>query len=106
MRIVTIGTDTETVDALREAGHGVTTTDSFGTDALREAGVAEADAVVVGDGFPTQVVVAKEVNPEARLVFVADNAPEFVSGNADLILSSELAERLPDALGEEEEEEE
>ncbi|MFW5983855.1 MAG: DUF7126 family protein [Halobacteria archaeon] len=99
MRVVAIGY--ENVDALRDAGHDVTVVDGFGAEALREAGVEEADAVVLGEGYPTQVVVAKELNPDARVVLVADDVPEFVRGNADVILSSELAERLPDALEEE-----
>jgi len=78
--------------------HDVTTTDGFGTEALREAGVAEADAVVVGTDRPTQVVVARELNPEARVVFVADDVPEFVHGNADVVLSTELADRLGDTI--------
>jgi len=100
MKIVTIGVDTETVDVLHDAGHEVSSTDSFGTDALREADVTEADAVIVGEGYPTQVVVAKDLNPDARVVVVSDDVPEFVRGNADLILSEELSDRLPDALEE------
>ncbi|MDZ7688346.1 MAG: NAD-binding protein [Halobacteriales archaeon] len=104
MKVVTIGVDPETVDMLRDAGHDVSSTDGYGTDALREAGVAEADAVVVGSGYPTQVVVAKDINPDVRVIVVADDVPDFVSGNADLILSTELADRLPDALEDENEE--
>jgi Trk K+ transport system NAD-binding subunit len=99
MRVVAIGYG---ADALREAGHDVAVVEGFGAEALREAGVEEADAVVVGAGYPTQVVVAKELNPDARIVVVADDVPEFVSGNADIILSTELADHLPDALEEDE----
>lgn len=99
MKVVTVGYD-EGADALREAGHDVTVVEGFGTEALREAGVEDADVVVVGETFPTQVVVAKDLNPDARVVVVADNVPEFVRGNADLILASELADSLPDALEE------
>jgi len=106
MKIVTIGVDSETVDVLHDAGHDVSSTDGFGTDALREAGVGEADAVVVGEGYPTQVVVAKDINPDVRVVVVADDVPEFVRGNADLILSTELADRLTDALEEDGKDEE
>ena len=101
MKIVTVGYD-EGADALREAGHDVSSTKGFGTEALRDAGVAEADAVVIGEGYPTQVVVARDINPDTRVVVVADNVPDFVRGNADLILSEELAESLPDALETEE----
>jgi len=101
MKIVTVGYE-EGADALREAGHDVSGTDGFGTEALREAGVAEADAVVIGSGYPTQVVVAKDINPDVRVIVVADNVPDFVRGNADLILSEEIAESLPDALETEE----
>jgi voltage-gated potassium channel Kch len=96
MRVISIGY--ENVEDLREAGHDVTVVEGFGSDALREAGVEDADAVVVGEEYPTQVVVAKDLNPDARVVVVADDIPEFVSGNADLILSSELADHLLDAL--------
>jgi Trk K+ transport system NAD-binding subunit len=99
MRVVVIGYG---IDTLRETGHDLTATDSFGKEELREAGVEEADAVVVGEDYPTQVVVAKELNPDARVVVVADDVPEFVSGSADLILSSELADHLPDAIEEDE----
>jgi Trk K+ transport system NAD-binding subunit len=97
MKVVVVGYDAE---GLREAGHDVTVVDGFGTEALREAGVKEADAVVVGEGYPTQVVVARELSPEARIVVVADDVPEFVSGSADIILSTELADRVDDALEE------
>jgi len=99
MKVVVVGY-TEGVDALRDAGHEVTATDEFGTEALREAGVEDADAVVVGAEYPTQTIVANELNPDARIVMVADDAPEFVSGNADIILSTDLADRLPDAVQE------
>lgn len=98
MKVVTIGVDTGTVDTLRDAGHGVCAVDGFGTDALREAGVEDADAVVIGSVYPTQVVVAKEMNPDARVLFVSDEVPGFVRGNADLILSDELADRVVEAL--------
>jgi len=103
MKIVTIGLESKLVNALRDAGHDVSGTDEYGSDELREAGVAGADAVVVGSGYPTQVVIAKDINPGARVVVVADDVPEFVSGNADLIISTELADRLPDALEDENE---
>jgi len=102
MKVVTVGIDTESIGALRDAGHEVSIADGFGTDALRDAGVAESDAVVIGEGYPTQVVVARDINPNMRVVVVADDVPEFVRGNADLILSEELAESLPDALETEE----
>ena len=102
MKVVTVGIETESIDAIRDAGHDVSVADGFGTDALRDAGVAEADAVVIGEGYPTQVVVARDINPDVRVVVVADDVPEFVRGNADLILSEELAESLPDALETEE----
>jgi hypothetical protein len=47
-------------------------------------------------------VVARDINPEARVIVVADDVPEFVHGNADLILSEELAGSLPDAVETEE----
>jgi len=100
MKVVTVGIDTESIDAVRDAGHEVSSVDGFGDEALIEAGVEDADAVVIGEGYPTQVVVAKDLNLEARVVVVADDMPEFVRGNADLILSSELADSLPDALEE------
>jgi Trk K+ transport system NAD-binding subunit len=96
MKVIAVGYDG--VDSLRENGHEVSVVEGFGSDALREAGVEEADAVVIGAGYPTQVIVAKDLNPDARVVVVADDVPEFVLGNADVILSSELADRLPDAV--------
>ena len=105
MKVVVIGYD-EGLDALRDAGHDVTVVEGFGMDTLREAGVTESDAVVVGEGYPTQVIVARDLNPDARIVVVADDVPDFVRGNADLILSEELADRLPDALKEDGKDEE
>lgn len=101
MNVSVIGYD-EGLEALRDAGHDVSVIEGFGTETLREAGVAEADAVVVGEGYPTQVIVARDINPGARIVVVADDVPEFVRGNADLILSEELADSLVDALETEE----
>lgn len=101
MNVSVIGYD-EGLEALRDAGHDVSVIEGFGTETLREAGVAEADAVVVGEAFPTQVIVARDLNPGARIVVVADDVPEFVRGNADLILSEELADSLVDALETEE----
>lgn len=101
MNVSVIGYD-EGLEALRDAGHDVSVIEGFGTETLREAGVAEADAVVVGEAFPTQVIVARDINPGARIVVVADDVPEFVRGNADLILSEELADSLVDALETEE----
>lgn len=98
MKVVTVGIEAEHIDPLRDAGHEVSVAEGFGTEALREAGVGEADAVVIGEGYPTQVVVAKDINSDVRVVVVADDVPDFVRGNADLILSEELADRLPDAL--------
>jgi len=100
MKVVTVGIDTESIDAVRDAGHEVSVADGYGDEALIEAGVEDADAVIVGSGYPTQVIVARDLNPEARVVVVADDVPEFVRGNADLILSEELADSLPDALEE------
>ncbi len=101
MNVSVIGYD-EGLEALRDAGHDVSVIEGFGTETLREAGVDEADAVVVGEGYPTQVIVARDINPGARIVVVADDVPEFVRGNADLILSEELADSLVDALETEE----
>jgi len=102
MKVITIGTDSEITESLCNTGHDVETTEDYGTDALQKAGVEEADAVVIGKGYATQVIVTKQINPDARVVMVTDDVPEFVSGNADVILSVELSDRLPDALETEE----
>jgi hypothetical protein len=98
MKITIVGVDDDIIDKVRQEGHEVSVIEGFGTEALREGGVGESDAVVVGEGHPTQVIVARDLNPDARIVVVADDVPEFVRGNADLILSEELADSLVDAL--------
>lgn len=103
MRVAVLGTAGEDRDALvaalEEAGATVTVTASVGEDALRDAGVSDADAVVVlGGDRATLVPVARRLADDPRTVMVADDAPDFVRGTVDLILSTEVG--TPDAVAE------
>jgi Trk K+ transport system NAD-binding subunit len=60
--------------------------------ALEEAGIHEADLLVVTDaGLATSIPVAKDLNPDVRVVVYArDTLPEFARGQAGHIVDPEL----------------
>lgn len=103
MRVAVLGTDGEDRDALvaalEEAGATVTATASVGEEALVDAEVPDCDAVVVlGGDRATLVPVARRLADGARTVMVADDAPDFVRGTVDLILTTEVG--TPEAVAE------
>lgn len=65
-----------------------------GRPSLEEAGVHEADFLVITDvGDATAVPVAKDMNDDLRvIVYATDTVPEFVRGQAELILDPALFE--------------
>ena len=69
--------------------------------ALEEAGIVDADTLVVTDaGLATSVTIAKDLNPDLRVViYTRDSVPEFVKGQAGHIVDPELLDA--DAVAEE-----
>ena len=104
MDAVFAGSDTEELaDELRERGTTVTVLDGVANrPALEEAGVHDADVFVLTDaGQATSIVVAKDLNPDVRIVaYTADSLPEFVSGQQVLAMDPALfaAETVADEL--------
>jgi Trk K+ transport system NAD-binding subunit len=60
--------------------------------ALEDAGIVDAETLVLTDaGLATSVTVAKDLNPELRVViYTRDSVPEFVKGQAGHIVDPEL----------------
>lgn len=68
---------------------------------LEEAGVVDADLFVLTDvGQATSIPVAKDLNPDVRVVVYSDDSlPEFVSGQADIAVDPALLD--PETVAEE-----
>ncbi|XGI83709.1 NAD-binding protein [Halorutilales archaeon Cl-col2-1] len=80
-------------DEAEEVDVEVVEAEGVGEDALIEAGIDDADIFVVYGGEKSvQVTVAKHVNPDLKAVLIADDAPDYVRANADLILREEIVE--------------
>ncbi|MDY6780476.1 MAG: CTP synthetase [Halobacteria archaeon] len=93
MRVIALGVDDDTAEALEEAGADVSRLGDANREALIDAGVEEAEFLILGGAeYSTHAVVAKDVNPDIRTVLVADDAPDYVRGTVDLILSPEFAD--------------
>jgi hypothetical protein len=103
MNVVFAGADVEgLVDELRERGADVTVVDGIANrPALEDAGIHEADIFLITDvGQATSIVVAKDINPDLRVVaYTDDSLPEFVSGQE--VLSVDPALLGPDAVADE-----
>ena len=83
---------------------GVDVTTAAGTasrDALEAAGIDEADVLVVTETtLATAIPVAKELNPDVRVVVYADGSlPDFARRQAGHILDPKLMD--PDFVAEE-----
>lgn len=99
MKVVCLDVAEDQIEALKDAGHEVVEADDIGEEALREAGVAEAQAFVAsGRRYAVQVPVAKTVNEGLRTVLVADDAPDYVRGTVDVILSTGMEDRVVEAV--------
>ncbi len=100
---VVVGPDDDGLGtALADAGEEVNRVEDVPTgDALRAAGAADADLFVLTDvGEATTIAVAKEANPEVRVVVYDDGSlPAFASGQADLAVDPALLG--PEAVAEE-----
>ncbi|MDZ7745437.1 MAG: CTP synthetase [Halobacteriales archaeon] len=102
-RAIIAGSDAASLgDALVTEGVDVTT--AAGTanrDALEAAGIAEADVFIVTEmGLATSISVAKELNPDVRVVVYAEGTlPDFARRQAGHILDPKLMD--PDFVAEE-----
>ena len=102
MHVVLVGPDRGLGTALADRGVEVARVDGVASgDALDAAGVAEADLLVVTDvGEATAVAVAREANPDLRVVVYAPDAlPPFASRQVDLAVSPAVLD--PDVVAEE-----
>ncbi|MFB6205160.1 MAG: NAD-binding protein [Haloglomus sp.] len=89
-------------DAL--AAEGVTVVRADGTaarDDLLEAGIEDADLFVLTDaGLATAIPIARELNPDVRIVaYTDDSLPEFVGGQE--VIAMDPALLGPEAVAEE-----
>ncbi|MFH5799856.1 CTP synthetase [Haladaptatus sp. CMAA 1911] len=91
MRAVIAGPDDgELGRALEAEGVELTTVDGVASrPALEDAAIHDADLFVLTDvGQATAIAVAKDVNPDVRVVvYDEDSIPEFARSQADLIVN-------------------
>lgn len=102
MRAILFGPDRGILEALESQGVDVASVDGVpGAAALEAAGVVDADLFVLTDvEEATAIPVAKELNPDVRVVvYSPDTIPEFVRGLVDFAISTEVME--PDVVAEE-----
>lgn len=103
MRAIIAGSDDHDLGAaLADEGVAVTHVDGAATsDSLEDAGIDDADLFVVTDVIDaTAISVAKDLNPDLKVVFYADDSlPEFARGQADLAVDPALLG--PDVVAEE-----
>ncbi|MFC6725001.1 CTP synthetase [Halobium palmae] len=96
MKALVSGADDDGLgDALDAEGVEVTRIDGVVTgEALDAAGIDDADLFVITDADDaTAVAVAKERNPDVKVVFYArESLPEFAKGQADLAVDPALLE--------------
>ncbi|MFW5964844.1 MAG: DUF7126 family protein [Natronomonas sp.] len=93
-KVVIAGGDPDELGAaLAERGADVSYADGTANrPALEEAGIVDADTLVVTDaGLATSIAVAKDLNPDLRIVvYTRDSVPEFAKGQAGHIVDPEL----------------
>ncbi|GAA0645904.1 DUF7126 family protein [Salarchaeum japonicum] len=92
MNAILVGPDRGLGDALAEHGVSVERIDLGSATELEDAGVADTDLLVLTDvGESTAVSVALELNDRLKtVVYSPDTIPEFVRGQLDLALDTEL----------------
>jgi len=94
MKAVFAGPDEEGLSAaLRAVDVTVTHIEGIANrPALEDAGIHEADVYLLTDaGQATSVVVARDLNPELRVVaYTDDSLPEFLSGQEVLAIDPAL----------------
>jgi hypothetical protein len=102
MQAVIVGPDRGIAAALADQGVETIRVQGIATgDSLDDAGLADADLLVITDAEEaTAVPVAKDRNPDVRIVFYTPDAvPEFVKGQLDLAVDPDLLS--PDVVAEE-----
>ncbi|MFW5949928.1 MAG: DUF7126 family protein [archaeon] len=104
MKVIVTGTDQHGIaDAIEAESHTVTTVDIGNGESLDEAGIEATDVYLVTEmAQATSIAVAKELNPDLRIVVYADGSlPEFATRQADLVIDPELldVEAVAEELG-------
>lgn len=89
MKAIIVGPDRGLTAELQALGVETTELELGTGESLREAGVASADLFVLTDvAEATAVPVARDLNPELRVVVYApDSIPEFLRGQVDIALA-------------------
>jgi len=102
MNVIVTGTDDYGIaDAIEAEGHDVTVVDIGNGETLEGAGIEETDVYLLTEmAQATSIAVAKELNPDLRVVVYADGSlPEFATRQADLVVDPALLD--PAAVAEE-----
>ena len=102
MYAILVGPDRSLEAALRDQGVETTRLAEHATgDSLADAGVADADLLVITDvAEATAIPVAREVNPDLRVViYASETMPEFARGQVDLAVAPDVL--APDVIAEE-----
>lgn len=89
-------------DELRDRGVDISRIDGVANrPALEEAGIHDADLYLLTDvGQATSVVVARDLNPDLRVVvYSGESLPEFLGGGEVLAMDPQLLD--PQAVAEE-----
>lgn len=91
--IVVAGTDDHDIGtAIENEGYEVRRVDVANRPALEEAGIIDAAVYVLTETQQaTSISVAKDLNPDVKVVVYADESlPDFARGQADLMLDPDL----------------
>jgi hypothetical protein len=92
MKVVIAGEGGTVATAVRDAGHDVASAPVGNRPGLEEAGIHDADVYLLTDmGQATSIAVAKDLNPEIRVVVYAPGSlPDFATRQADLVVDPAL----------------
>ncbi|WEL21206.1 NAD-binding protein [Halorhabdus sp. BNX81] len=93
MRVIVAGADEGGIgEAISAEGHEVTAVDVADGESLEAAGIEEMDAYVLTEmAQATSIAVAKDHNPEIRVVVYAEGSlPDFATRQADLVVDPSL----------------
>jgi len=93
--VVVAGTDDHDIaDAIEAEGYDISRVDVANRPALEEAGVLDAAIYVLTEvQQATSISVAKDLNPDLKVVVYADgDLADFARAQADLLLDPELFE--------------
>lgn len=91
--VIIVGSDPYEIGAAVEAaGLTAVTVDVGNRSALEENGIHEAETFVLTEvEQATSIAVAKDLNPELKVVVYGDGSlPDFARGQADLLLDPSL----------------